>query len=193
MQTEDSAMTRSLLDRDASVLLMIDMQTRLTAAMKTEAWNDTRATAIMLARAAEELAIPTLVTRQYPRGLGDTDPDLAAALPAHAQTVDKMSFSACSEEHFAETLRATGRGQVVICGMEAHVCVLQTAMELLAAGYRPFMVADGVCSRDAGHRDNALERLRAAGTIVTNRESVIFEWLRDANDARFRTVTALLK
>jgi isochorismate hydrolase len=184
----------ALLDIDDSVLLVVDMQTRLSASMPADAWARARDGAILLARAAGELDLPVIVTRQYPKGLGDTDGDLAAALPAHAVTVDKTCFSAAGAESVHQALAMTGRSQVVICGMEAHVCVLQTAAGLAAhGGHTPFVVADAVCSRAEAHRDNALERLRAGGVAVTNRESCLFEWLRDSRHDRFKAVSRLLQ
>lgn len=181
-----------LRDHD-SVLLLVDLQTRLAASMPAETYARTRAAAIVLARAAGELGVPVLVTRQYPKGLGPIDGDLEAALPDAAVTIDKTCFAASDSEPLTEALRATGRGQVVIGGIEAHVCVLQTAAGLAAAGHAPYVVADAVCSRDADHRDNALARLHAGGIAVTNHETVLFEWLRDARHDRFKAVSALLK
>lgn len=187
-------MTRPmLLDADDSVLLLVDMQTRLGASMPADAWASTRATAVLLARAAGILDLPVLVTRQYPKGLGDTVPEVAAVLPDASVTVDKTSFSSVNADGVRDALEMTGRNQVVICGMETHVCVLQTAAGLDALGYSPFVVADGVCSRSPAHRDNALERLGHSGITVTNRESCLFEWLRDARHEHFRTVTSLIQ
>lgn len=182
-----------LLDIDDSVLLVVDMQTRLSASMPAEAWAGARDGAILLARAAGELELPVIATRQYPRGLGDTDADVAAALPEHTVTVDKTCFSASGADSVREALAMTGRSQVVICGMETHVCVLQTAVGLTAHGWTAFVVTDAVCSRAEAHRENALARLRAGGVVVTNGESCLFEWLRDARHERFKAVSALLR
>lgn len=186
-------MTLPLVDPDDSTLLIVDMQTRLAAAMEPVAWARVRDSTRLLARAAGELGLPVVVSQQYPTGLGPTAPEIVADLPAQAQTLDKTCFSVAGDDDLAEALRMTGRDQVVICGMEAHVCVLQSAAGLAAAGYRPFVVADAVCSRDDAHSANALDRMRASGLAVTNRESVLFEWLRDARHDRFRAVTTLLK
>lgn len=187
-------MTRpKLLDADDSVLLIVDMQTRLGASMPADAWASTRATAVTLARAADTLDLPVLVTRQYPKGLGDTVPEVAAVLPDAGVTIDKTAFSSTDARGVRDALEMTGRNQVVVCGMEAHVCVLQTVAGLCALGFTPFVVADGVCSRSPAHRDNALERLGHGGITVTNRESCLFEWLRDARHERFRAVTSLIQ
>ena len=185
--------TPTLARAEDSVLLIVDMQARLAASMPTEAYARARDATITLARAAGELGLPVLVTRQYPKGLGPTDGDVEAALPDAAAVVDKTCFAAPDSEELSEALRATGRDQVVLCGMEAHVCVLQSAAGLADAGHEPLVVADAVCSRRAEHRENALARLAAAGVAVTNHESVLFEWLRDARHERFKAVSALLK
>lgn len=182
-----------LLRMEDSVLLIVDMQARLAASMPVEAFKCARDATIVLARGADELGVPVLVTRQYPKGLGPTDGDITAALPDAAMTIDKTCFSASGSEALTEALRATGRDQVVVCGMEAHVCVLQTAAGLAAAGHEPCVVADAVCSRSAEHRDNALTRMGAAGIMISNHESALFEWLRDARHERFKAVSALLK
>ncbi len=182
-----------LADADDSVLLIVDLQTRLTAAMDAGERERVNASTAMLARGSGELDIPVIVTRQYPQGLGDTDPAVAEALPDWAVTLDKTRFSAAGDPGIADALRMTGRRQVVLCGMEAHVCVLQTALELVAAAYTVFVIADGICSRNPDHAAGACARLRSAGVTVTNRESVLFEWLRDAAHPSFRTVSGLLK
>lgn len=178
---------------DDSILLMVDMQTRLAAAMEETPWSGARDNARLLARGAGELELPVIVTRQYPQGLGDTVPEIAAALPDHAVMLDKTCFPATDADEVAEALRMTGRQQVVVCGMETHVCVLQTVAGLVDHGYRPFVAADAVCSRKAAHSDNALRRIRGAGISVTNGESVLFEWLRDAGHDRFKAISALIK
>lgn len=183
----------SLIEREDSLLLIVDMQARLVASMPTDAWTGARDAAITLARAAGELDLPILVTRQYPKGLGPTDGDIEAALPDAAMTIDKTCFSACGAEALLEALRATGRKRVVVCGMETHVCVLQTVSDLIEEGYTPAVAGDAVCSRRADHRDNALARMAAAGVTVTNHESVLFEWLRDARHEKFKAVSALLR
>lgn len=185
--------TVPLLRADDSLLLIIDVQTRLAAGMPAEQWTRTRDGTILLARAAAELALPVVVTRQYPRGLGDTDPDIVHSLPDHAVSIDKTCFSAAGTDEVSEALRMAGRSQVVVCGMETHVCVLQTVAGLAAAGYEPFVVADAVCSRDPVHERNALARMAAGGASLTNRESAIFEWLRDAGHESFKTLAALVK
>jgi nicotinamidase-related amidase len=138
------------------------------------------------------VGVPAIATEQYPRGLGPTDPAVAAALPEGTPLLDKTCFACGGDEAFRLALAAAERRQVVLAGMEAHVCVLQTAL-LLHGDYQVFVVEDAVCSRNPDHHRNAMERLRQAGVTVTNTESVLFEWLRDAAHAQFKAVSALVK
>lgn len=176
--------------REQSCLLLIDLQERLLAAMPPVARQQVEQSSLRLLAAARQLDIPVEVTLQYPRGLGALVPRLAESVQPEARQSEKTTFSCCA----LPDLRARLRGRdCVICGVETHVCVLQTALELLAAGERVFVVADAVCSRSPEHKHNGLERLRAAGAVITNHESVIFEWLRDAADPQFRVVSRLLR
>jgi nicotinamidase-related amidase len=167
-----------------SALVIIDIQERLAAVMPEREAVIRKAG--ILVEAAARLGVPVIVTEQYPKGLGPTAPELAASLPAEAVRVEKTAFSAC------DSLPLT-RPQVVIAGMEAHVCVLQTALELVAAGREVFVVADAVCSRAGANSANALTRLQMAGVVITNTESVVFEWLRDANHQHFRDLSKLIR
>ena len=167
-----------------SALVVIDVQERLASAMPSRE-AVVRAAGILL-EAAARLDIPVWLTEQYPKGLGSTVAELAAKLPEGAARIEKTSFSACAS-------LPPGRPQVVIAGMEAHVCVLQTALELAAAGREVFVAADAVCSRAAGNYENALARMERAGVIVTNTESVVFEWLRDATNEHFRPISKLIR
>jgi nicotinamidase-related amidase len=167
-----------------SSLVLIDIQERLAAVMPARE-AVVRAAGI-LAEAAAQLGIPVLATEQYPRGLGPTVPELTAKLPADAKRMEKTSFSACGALPLA-------RPQAILAGMEAHVCVLQTALELAAEGREVFVVADAICSRTEANRANALTRLEKAGVVVTNTESVLFEWLRDASHEHFRAISKLIR
>jgi nicotinamidase-related amidase len=175
-----------------SQLVIIDIQARLAAAMAEPERARVIRNTSLLARAAGLLSVPVIATEQYPRGLGPTDPVVAAALPERTPLLDKTCFACSGEETFRLALLAAERPQAVLAGMEAHVCVLQTALQLQEE-YQVFVVEDAVCSRDPAHHRNAMERLRFAGVTVTNTESVLFEWLRDAAHAQFKAVSALIK
>lgn len=176
-----------------SVLAVIDVQSRLLSAMKPGDAERVLHRSGVLIRAARALALPIFVTEQYPRGLGPTHDALALELPPDARTFEKSCFSACGAGGYIDALRATGRKQVVLAGMESHVCVLQTAAELDQAGFEVFVAGDATCSRAENNRQNALARMRQAGITVTNAESVVFEWLRDASHERFKEIASLIK
>jgi len=179
--------------REHSALLIIDVQTRLAAAMPaTERERVLRNSGILIV-AAKALEIPIVHTEQYPHGLGPTVTELSEHLTDIAQRLEKTTFSCCGAEGFDAAVCADDRTQWILCGMEAHVCVLQTALELHARGLEVFVVEDGVCSRTESNRANALERLRQAGIVVSNTESVLFEWLRDASHPQFKALSALIR
>lgn len=179
-----------LIQSEKSLLLVIDVQERLTPAIS----DAPRLTAniIRLLQAAKLLQVPCLGTEQYPKGLGKTLGDVAALIPSDSM-IEKIYFSAMGEPGFAERLKATGRSQIVVVGMEAHICVLQTTMELRDAGYEVFAVDDGMGSRVRANTDLAIDRMRPAGVEVVSTEMVIFEWARRANRDCFKQLSALIK
>jgi nicotinamidase-related amidase len=179
--------------RENSALLIIDMQTRLAAAMPASERERVLRNSGILIDAAMQLGIPIIHTEQYPHGLGPTETVLAERLNSAAQRLEKTAFSCCAAEGFDAAACADQRTQWILCGMEAHVCVLQTALELHARGVEVFVVADAVCSRIEANRANALDRLRQAGIVVSNTESVLFEWLRDASHPQFKALSALIR
>lgn len=184
-------MSDALLCAATSRLLVIDIQTRLAAAMPDADRARVLRNAGLLLQAATLLDVPILLSEQYPHGLGPTEPELARHLPATAQRYEKTCFAFSGADGFQAG--APGATQYVLAGMEAHVCVLQTALELHTQGHRVFVAGDAVCARNPANTDNALARLNQAGVTITNTESVIFEWLRDARHAHFKTLSALLR
>jgi nicotinamidase-related amidase len=189
--TEGAGADRTrLCDRRHSRLLLVDLQERLLTAMPDDERALVQRNAGRLVEAARLLDVPVEVTLQYPRGLGPITPPLDGLLQPDDGRTEKTAFSCCADESLACRLTGT---DVVVCGTETHVCVLQTTLELLAAGETVFVVSDAVCSRDPRLKANGLERMRDAGAIVTNHESVLFEWLRDAADPQFRAVSRLIR
>lgn len=184
----------SLCRRESSALLIVDVQIRLAAAMPAEARARVLRNAGVLIEAAKALGIPLVQTEQYPRGLGPTEPALAERLQDKAQRLEKTSFSCCDAAGFDAAVCAdVRRTQWILCGMETHVCVLQTALDMRSRGLEVFVVEDATCSRSAANFSNALARLRQAGIVVSNTESVLFEWLRDASHPQFKALTALIR
>ena len=182
-----------LLDAAKSVLVMVDMQQRLLSAMQSSAAQLMLDNSIKLVQAAKCLNVPILLTEQYPKGLGSTVDDISHVLPEAALCFEKTAFSCCGCDEFKQKLITSGRRQVVLVGQETHVCVLQTAVELFQQGFQVFVVEDAVCSRLEQHKVNAIERMRQLGVNVTCYESVLFEWIRDAKHANFKTISALVR
>lgn len=179
-----------LIEREESCLIVIDVQEKLISAMS--AAEAVVANTAILLKAAERLGVPVLFSEQYPKGLGPTVPDLAP-FAAKVGPVTKTEFSCAAAPGFVERLRATGRKQAVLTGIEAHVCVLQTALGLRELGFPVFVVADAISSRKAESAAIALERMRAAGVNVVTTEMVLFEWLVRAGSPEFKELSALVK
>lgn len=185
--------TRADLCRQSqTLLLVVDVQTRFMAAMQRASRDAVIDGACRLMRAAGLLDIPTVITEQNPRALGHTEPALMASRPPVCECIEKTAFSVRGVPAFDHLLAMIDRKQVVICGVEAHVCVLQSALQLQRDGFAVFVAADAVCSRSTANRDSALARFTSAGVVVTNVESIIFEWLGDSTHPAFREVSALL-
>jgi nicotinamidase-related amidase len=174
------------LDPASSLLCVVDIQERLLAAIPSAAQVVARS--VRLARAARLLGVGSVLVEQYPRGLGSTPGELAAELPP---AVSKMTFSCAGCEAVAGAL-AAGVGSVVLCGLETHVCISQTALDLLARGLGVFVAVDAVGSRHAIDHDTALARLQASGAVVTTTEAVVFEWCRSAEHPQFQAVRKLV-
>ena len=174
-----------LIDASRSMLLLIDLQERLAPAI-----HDIELVLqhnVWLARLARQLSVPTAATVQYPAGLGGTVTSIAEHL-APADIVEKVHFSAVAEGCL-RPLAASARPQVVIAGTEAHVCVLQTALDLRASGKEVYVVAEAVGSRRPEDRRLALDRMRQEGCRIVSREMVAFEWLHRAGNDLFRTIS----
>ena len=181
-------MTPGLCRADDSVMVFLDIQEKLIAVIEGNNAARVVNNASRLLQAARILDIPVLFTEQYSERLGTTHPVLQEARPASSRLVQKTCFSATDNAEFMEYLGLTGRKQVVLCGMEAHVVVLQTALALQSAGYEVFVAEDSVCSRFADYKENGISRLQASGVQITNRESILFEWMRDSTHPNFREI-----
>ncbi len=168
-----------LLRADDSLLLILDMQTRPAAVCPPAVWTAARDRTIALVRAAGTLGLPVIATRHQADTLGDIEPEIARRLPARAERAGKTRFAATAEPHIEQALAMAGREQVVVCGMQAHVAVVQTAAGLAALGYRAFVVADAICATEPSQTEGALARLRAGGVSVLSAEAALAEWLRD--------------
>jgi nicotinamidase-related amidase len=179
-----------LIRRADSLLLVVDLQQKLAPAIHDG--EEVVRNAIRLLEAARLLGVPAFVSEQYVRGLG---PSLESVRKAAAEACffEKTHFSCTAEPGVLDLLRCARRSQVILSGTEAHVCVLQTALGLLAAGFDVYLVADAASSRTPENRAAAIERLRAAGVRIVTSEMVLFEWLHQAATDEFRSLLPLIK
>ena len=173
---------------DNSVLVAIDIQDKLLVKIPTAAALVKNA-GFML-DVAVVLEVPVRATEQYPKGLGLTTPEIARRLPATLPS--KTTFSCCGAGTFLEELEMLGHRNVVLIGMETHVCVAQTALDLLEAGLHVFLPVDALAARSAIDHDVALRRLEQAGAVPTTTEAVAFEWMGDAKHPQFKAVSKLV-
>jgi len=173
-----------------SVLIVIDVQEHLVPAMQAPA--RTLHNIKVLLRAAQENSVPVILTEQYPKGLGPTVPSVATAA-GDAPVVSKLHFSCMEEEKFSGVFKRLGRQQAVLAGMEAHICVVQTAASMLEEGYEVFVVSDATASRTLDSERACLARLSASGANVVTTEMVVFEWLGKAGTPAFKRLLPIIK
>jgi nicotinamidase-related amidase len=174
-----------LLDAQRSTVLVIDVQKKLLPAIHDH--ETVAANVAWLVRAAQKIGIPVAATEQYPRGLGPLDDSIRALLPESA--VGTKNHFSCVAAGCLPGLPGTDRAQVVVAGIETHVCVLQTVLELIEDGREVYVVADAVGSRRPADRDAALARMRQEGARIITREMAIFEWLKEAGTPLFKEVS----
>lgn len=169
-------------------LLVVDLQEKL--APRIHQHDRVVANTVRLIQAAQALQIPVWATEQYPKGLGPTIPAIARLIPHRPE---KTTFSCCAAPELVEQLHGRGVRHVTLAGIEAHVCVAQTALELLDMGFIPQIAADAVSSRRAFDSDIALRRLQHAGAIISTTEAILFEWVETADAAAFKAISSLVK
>ena len=189
-----------ILDRDRSVVVVIDLQGKLAQAVHESGTvlDSTR----RLLQIAGLFEVPVILSEQYPEGLGPTEAsiqDAFDALPGRKRKIAKTRFSCCGDEGFEDALDDLLSGteleqrQIVIAGIEAHVCVMQTALELKSRGSQVYLAAECVSGRGRTYRKWALDRMHQAGVVLTNHESAAFEWARDKDHPKFRDLNRLLR
>lgn len=179
-----------LMKANAGSLVIVDVQERLLPAMAEP--ERVLRNCGRLMRAAARLGLPMLVSEQYPRGIGATVGALRELAPAEA-VLEKLHFSCGEDPGFTARLAALQRRQVVVAGIEAHVCVLQSCLRFKEQGYDVFVVADACSSRDSRNADLAFQRLRTGGVTVASTEMVLFEWLHCAGTPEFKDLMTLIK
>jgi nicotinamidase-related amidase len=180
----------SLLSVEDTVLMVIDMQGNLFESMQDKQFLSENVQKLI--RGMRVFGIPVIVTEQIPEKLGPTIAPVAALLP-DVQGIPKADFSCCGDEKIMKALKAADRHQVLVCGIEAHVCVYQTTVDLLAFGYEVHLVADAVSSRTIRNREIGVEKMRDEGALLTSTEMVLFELCRTAEDPKFREIFKIVK
>ena len=189
---EASPMKR--LDPKRSALMIVDVQAKLAAAMKKETMDRLVANTCVLLEAARLLAIPVIVSEQYPKGLGPTVEPIAERLRSmHIDPIDKMTFDASAEPRVGRLLAELSPQAVVVAGLESHVCVFQTVREIVRRGIEVHVVADAVASRSEVNRLLGLALCESAGGFATPTEAVVFDWLERAGTDEFKALSRLLR
>lgn len=174
----------------ATIALTVDFQERLVSVIY-EGSAIVNKTA-MLIKGLRILGVPIVVSRQYPKGLGDIVPEIKAALGSY-EPLDKLSFSALGEPEIIDEIKKPDRKNVIVCGIEAHVCVLQTVIDLISEGYIPVLVADCIGSRNPEDKKYAIKRARDEGAIITTAEAILFEMTEKAENDTFKAISKLVK
>ena len=177
-----------MLNREEALLAVIDIQGNLYLAMNEKEFL--LANTAKLIKGINILEIPIILTEQLK--IGPTIPELARLMP-DVKPIIKNSFSCCGDAQFLEALIASGKKQVLVCGIEAHVCAYQTSMDLMGRGYEVYVVADAVSSRTAGNREIGIQKLLASGAILTSTEMALFELLKTATDPKAKDLFRIIK
>jgi len=177
--------------KEEAVLVVVDLQERMIPAMHDGAGAVDEAA--KLVKGFITLGCPVLVTQQYTKGLGESVAEIKEAFPSF-EHYEKSSFSAMADEIFRDALKKAGRKSVVLCGVEAHVCILQSALDMLAAGYDVFLATDAIASRKDRDKNPAIKRMANSGVILTSVESALFELLdNDSKSETFKAISRLIK
>ena len=171
-------------------MVIIDVQDKLARVMSDR--DELFLNLKKLVRGMQALGVPIIVTEQYPQGLGRTVPELAQLL-CDVQPIAKLSFSCCGEERFLKEIKVLNHRQVLVAGIEAHVCVYQTVVDLLGAGYEVQVVGDAVSSRTVENREIGLEKMRSAGADITSTEMALFELLKVAQGETFKEISRIVR
>ncbi len=179
------------LDGERAVLVVIDVQEKLAPAMNQELYGELILHTNLLIEGFKALDLPIIATEQYSKGLGHTVTELNGA--TDQQCIEKMAFSCCGEETFIAALEKTGAKQVLIAGMESHVCVLQTVLDLLERGYIVHLVSDAITSRFKSDYDNAIRTASQAGAVITTTETALFQLVKVAGTDGFKAVSKLVR
>lgn len=179
------------LDARRAALVVIDMQEAFRPSLAE--FPEVAARAVRMIRGARLLGVPVVVTEQYPRGLGRTVGEVRDALPPDFEPIEKTAFSSCGAQIFVERLKELGANQILLCGIETHVCVNQTAHDLLAGDYQVHLLADATSSRSAADKQVGLQKMYAGGALACSTELALFELMRDSRHEQFKEIQKLIR
>jgi isochorismate hydrolase len=182
----------SRIEREEAVLVVVDVQDVLMKKMNQEVGKNVIRNIQTLLAFVKKMAIPILITEQYPKGLGKTIPEIKMELGS-ILPIEKVSFSCCGVETFNDKLNQLGRKQIILTGIETHVCVLQTADDLIQKGYEVHAVADAICSRSKLDWEIGLKWMEKRGAMISTTEIIAFQLLKEAGTEEFRGLSKLLK
>jgi nicotinamidase-related amidase len=182
---------QNTLDLKLSALVIIDMQEAFRT--KIAGFTEIAGRIATMVAGAKLLNLPIIITEQYPKGLGPTASEIKEALPESIEIIEKTTFSSCGVQAFAVQLERTGAKQVLVCGIEAHICVNQTVHDLLARGFQVHLLTGCILSRQPYDKKIALRKMQASGAILCSLEMALFELMRDAKHEQFKAIQALVK
>lgn len=181
----------NILDLRQTALAIIDMQEAFRSSISD--FTETAARIALVAHAAQLLSVPIVVTEQYPHGLGNTVNEIKAVLPLNLEIIEKTTFSSCGTEPFVTKLEQVSARQVLVCGIEAHICVNQTTHDLLARGFQVHLLADCISARTMHNKQIGLAKMQQSGALPSSTELALFELLRDARHEQFKAIQKLIK
>ena len=180
-----------ILDKDKTALVVVDLQEAFRFPINDFAQIAARSSTVV--RGFQILNLPIIVTEQYPKGLGRTAEEILFSLPTDFEVVEKTAFSSCGANAFMEKLRETSASQIVLCGLETHVCINQTAHDLLNEEFEVHLLTDCVSSRFSNDKETALLKMQMNGVVLSSVEMALFELMRDARHEQFKEIQELIK
>lgn len=180
-----------IVTKENTALVIVDVQEKLAATMKDK--DQVVHNIRLMSQAAKLFNMPILLTEQYPKGLGRTLPEIRTEIPTTVTPIEKMTFSCCQSDEFSRSLENLKVDQIILTGMETHICVLQTALDALQDGYKVQVVEDAVCSRTKDRWETGLRQMEKAGVLITCTETVIFELMGKAGTEEFKIMLKMLK
>ena len=182
---------QNILEAGRTVLAVIDMQEAFRNQIAH--FNDIAERIAVMVKGAALLNVPIVVTEQYPKGLGHTAPEISSALPDGVEIIEKTTFSSCGAQNFQSRLEVLGTKHVIVCGIEAHICVNQTVHDLLANDFKVHLLTDCIDSRHTADRRAATRKMQMSGAIFSTVEMALFELMRDSRHEQFREIQRLIK